>query len=48
MHDVIVKDDVVIKNLIYEVRGKQANSEDPSGVIRNWMSNKNTFEYYSL
>ena len=27
---------------------KQANSEDPSGVIRNWMSNKNSFDYYSL
>ena len=25
---------------------KQANSEDPSGVIRNWMSNKNSFDYY--
>ena len=27
---------------------RQANSEDPSGVIRNWMSNKNSFDYYSL
>lgn len=27
---------------------KYANSEDPSGVIRNWMSNKNSFEFYSL
>lgn len=27
---------------------KYANPEDPSGVIRNWMSNKNSFEYYSL
>ena len=27
---------------------KQANPEDPSGVIRNWMSNKNSFDYYSL
>ena len=27
---------------------KQANSEDPSGVIRNWMSNKNSFDYYGL
>lgn len=27
---------------------KYANSKDPSGVIRNWMSNKNSFEYYSL
>ena len=25
---------------------KQANHEDPSGVIRNWMSNKNSFDYY--
>lgn len=27
---------------------RQANSEGPSGVIRNWMSNKNSFDYYSL
>ena len=27
---------------------KQANPMDPSGVIRNWMSNKNSFDYYSL
>ena len=27
---------------------KYANAEDPSGVIRNWMSNKNSFDYYSL
>lgn len=27
---------------------RQANSEDPSGVIRNWMSNKNSFDYYCL
>ena len=27
---------------------KQANPKDPSGVIRNWMSNKNSFDYYSL
>ena len=27
---------------------KYVNPEDPSGVIRNWMSNKNSFEYYSL
>lgn len=27
---------------------RQANSEDPSGVIRNWMSNKNSFDYYGL
>ena len=25
-----------------------ANKEDPSGVIRNWMSNKNSFDFYSL
>ena len=24
------------------------NLEDPSGVIRNWMSNKNSFDFYSL
>lgn len=27
---------------------KYQNSEDTSGVIRNWMSNKNSFEYYGL
>ena len=25
-----------------------ANPEDPSGVIRNWMCNKNSFAFYSL
>ena len=25
-----------------------ANSNDPSGVIRNWMSNKNSFAFYLL
>ena len=27
---------------------KYANPNDPSGVIRNWMSNKNSFAFYSL
>ena len=27
---------------------RYANSEDPSGVIRNWMSNKNSYAFYSL
>lgn len=27
---------------------KYFNSQDPSGVIRNWMSNKDSFEFYSL
>ena len=27
---------------------RYANPRDPSGVIRNWMSNKNAFEYYGL
>ncbi len=27
---------------------KYSNTDDPSGVIRNWMSNKNSFEYYGL
>lgn len=27
---------------------KYENSNDPSGVIRNWMSNKNSFAFYSL
>ncbi len=27
---------------------RYANEEDPSGVIRNWMSNKNSFAFYSL
>ena len=24
------------------------NPQDPSGVVRNWMSNKDSFEFYSL
>ena len=27
---------------------KYQNADDPSGVIRNWMSNKNSFEFYNL
>ncbi|MDO5003717.1 MAG: KilA-N domain-containing protein [bacterium] len=27
---------------------KYQNQEDPSGVIRNWMSNRNSFDYYGL
>ena len=27
---------------------RYVNKEDPSGVIRNWMSNRNSFEFYSL
>lgn len=27
---------------------KYTNSNDPSGIIRNWMSNKNSFAFYSL
>lgn len=27
---------------------KYQNPEDPSGVIRNWMSNKDSFAFYSL
>ena len=27
---------------------KYYNSNDPSGVIRNWMSNKDSFDFYSL
>lgn len=27
---------------------KYVNPDDPSGVIRNWMSNKNSFAFYSL
>ena len=27
---------------------KYTNADDPSSVIRNWMSNKNSFEFYSL
>ena len=27
---------------------KYANPKDPSGVIRNWMSNKESFAFYSL
>lgn len=24
------------------------NSQDPSGVIRNWMSNKDSFDFYAI
>ena len=27
---------------------KYENEKDPSGVIRNWMSNKDSFAFYSL
>lgn len=27
---------------------RSVNKSDPSGVIRNWMSNKNSFDFYSL
>lgn len=27
---------------------KYYNANDPSGVIRNWMSNKDSFDFYSL
>ena len=27
---------------------KYQNPEDSSGVIRNWMSNRNSFDYYGL
>lgn len=27
---------------------KYQNERDPSGVIRNWMSNKNSFDFYNL
>jgi len=27
---------------------RYANKDDPSGVIRNWMSNRNSYEFYSL
>ena len=27
---------------------KSINADDPSGVIRNWMSNKNSFDFYGL
>ena len=27
---------------------KYANEDDPSGVIRNWMSNQNSYAFYSL
>ena len=27
---------------------KYQNDKDPSGVIRNWMSNKNSFDFYNL
>lgn len=27
---------------------KYQNENDPSGVIRNWISNKNSFDFYNL
>ena len=27
---------------------KYQNEDDPLGVIRNWMSNKNSFDFYNL
>ena len=52
---IIVKDQVInvlrIDNKEYislTDLAKYANANDPSSVIRNWMSNKNSFEFYSL
>ena len=42
------KELVTTEIIVKENLATQANSEDPSGVIRNWMSNKNSFDYYSL
>lgn len=42
---------LVINNIEYislTDLARYANEKDPSGVIRNWMSNKNSFEFYSL
>ena len=53
--EMLVKDKLIhvlrIKDIDYislTDLAKYQNSEDPSGVIRNWMSNKNSFDFYSL
>lgn len=53
--EIIVKDNIIgilrvgsINYISLTDLARQANSADPSGVIRNWMSNKNSFDYYSL
>ena len=53
--EIIVKENKVgilkVRNINYislTDLAKYQNSEDPSGVIRNWMSNRNSFDYYGL
>ena len=53
--EMLVKDKLIhvlrIKDIDYislTDLAKYQNPEDPSGVIRNWMSNKNSFDFYSL
>ena len=52
---ITVQDNVIAVMRVGEVEyisltdlARVVNSEDPSGVIRNWMSNKNSFAFYSL
>lgn len=53
--EIIVKDTTVrvmrVNNVDYislTDLAKYQNADDPSGVIRNWMSNKNSFDFYNL
>lgn len=53
--EMVVKDNVVgvmrVGNVDYislTDLAKYQNANDPSGVIRNWMSNKNSFDFYNL
>ena len=53
--EIVVKENIVgilrVGNVNYislTDLARQVNSKDPSGVIRNWMSNKNSFDYYGL
>ena len=53
--EIVVKDNLVrvirVDNVDYislTDLAKYQNKNDPSGVIRNWMSNKNSFDFYNL
>ena len=53
--EMLVKDNVVGVMRVGDVDyisltdlAKYQNANDPSGVIRNWMSNKNSFDFYNL
>lgn len=53
--EIVVKDNLVRVMRVDDVDyisltdlAKYQNENDPSGVIRNWMSNKNSFDFYNL